>query len=733
MSERAIVVVCSCLIIGRVPVVVVEAQQDASLMGWWKLDETAGTVAADSASGGFNGTLIGNPQWTGGQLAGGLQLDGDGDYVDLGADFGSVIASLTDVSCSAWVKFANVGGYWQRVFDFGVGPTVYMFLTAKGQVGSGQTPIIFGLGHNGWTDEDRIECTDTFPNGCPDGWHHLAVTVDYTNRVGRVYVDAELAGENAEMRYGAPTLGATTQNWLGRSQYEGDAYFNGVLDEFRIYDYALTQEDLQVAMQGGSLASFIAYRPKPADKQKEVPRQVVLSWKRGLYGNTRNVYMGTSFEDVNEASVLDPRGVLIAEDLAATTLDVGTLEYGLTYYWRVDEVNAPPDLTVRRGRVWSFTVLNFLVVDGFETYTDEAPNRVFDTWKDGWQTLTNGAVVGYSDADPDAGEHFLESSVIHGGEWSMPYSYDTGMKYSEAWLPLTGIERDWTREGVTSLSLWFRGHLPYLGGFSEDAPGTCTVQGAGEDIWGGADQFHFAYKEYTGAMTITAKVESLDDADPFAKAGVMIRDSLEAGSTNVAVLITPENGVRFQYRLVADDATEREFVEGITAPYWIRIQRTSGGLVRAYYSPSGADNTWTQFTLKTMAAISGSLYVGLAVTSHVAAVPAKAVFSNVSLTGTAATAPWSDQDVGIVSNAPEPLYVALNDTAVVYSDPNVTLADTWTRWQIPLTAFSDQGLDLTQVEKMAIGVGIKGDSTSPGGTGLLYFDDIRLYRPDVAQ
>ena len=94
----------------------------------------------------------------------------------------------------------------------------------------------------------------------------------------------------------------------------------------------------------------------------------------------------------------------------------------------------------------------------------------------------------------------------------------------------------------------------------------------------------------------------------------------------------------------------------------------------------------------------------------------------------------SNQDIGIAANDPEPLYVAASNsggaTAVaVHEDPAAANIDTWTEWVIPLSQFADQGLNLTNVDKIAIGLGTKGNTTVPGGSGKVYFDDIRLYRP----
>jgi hypothetical protein len=122
------------------------------------------------------------------------------------------------------------------------------------------------------------------------------------------------------------------------------------------------------------------------------------------------------------------------------------------------------------------------------------------------------------------------------------------------------------------------------------------------------------------------------------------------------------------------------------------------------------------------------------VTSHVAYTPVTAVFSDVSFPDSPAsvtTGAWMDTDVGIQSNYPEKLYVVLNDKAVAYTDdPNSTMKTSWTEWRVPLQEFANQGVDLTSVQTITIGVGNKPqDTTSPGGSGLIYIDDVRLYRP----
>jgi hypothetical protein len=201
------------------------------------------------------------------------------------------------------------------------------------------------------------------------------------------------------------------------------------------------------------------------------------------------------------------------------------------------------------------------------------------------------------------------------------------------------------------------------------------------------------------------------------------------------VFITPENGVRFQYRNAVGGVTEREFVEGITAPQWVSLERTSGGLVRANYSADGI--TWERFSLVQLS-VTMPVYEGLAVTSHDINLTCEAVFSEVSFSGTNIGEQWTDQDIGMLSNKAAPMYVALSnstgDPAVVYhGDPNAAQINTWTEWVIPLQAFADKGVDLTDVDKIAIGFGDKDNPQQNSGDGTMFFDDIRLYRPEPTE
>jgi hypothetical protein len=128
-----------------------------------------------------------------------------------------------------------------------------------------------------------------------------------------------------------------------------------------------------------------------------------------------------------------------------------------------------------------------------------------------------------------------------------------------------------------------------------------------------------------------------------------------------------------------------------------------------------------------------NVYVGLALTSHNVNSTCEAKISNVTITGNV-SGQWTNQDIGIESNDAEPLYVALSNTAgnpavVTHDDPAAATFDAWTEWVIPLSAFADQGISLNNVDRIAIGLGTKGNMAIPGGSGKMYLDDIRLNQP----
>jgi hypothetical protein len=143
--------------------------------------------------------------------------------------------------------------------------------------------------------------------------------------------------------------------------------------------------------------------------------------------------------------------------------------------------------------------------------------------------------------------------------------------------------------------------------------GTQTVlQGSGADIWDTADAFQFNYSPVAGDQTIIARVNSQTNSNGWAKAGLMIRESLDANAKNVFVDITPSNGATFQYRAATGGTTSNVVSGGPVAPYWLKLVRT-GNTFTSYISSNGT--TWTLLG-STSVSMSSAAYIGLAVTSH---------------------------------------------------------------------------------------------------------------------
>jgi hypothetical protein len=324
-------------------------------------------------------------------------------------------------------------------------------------------------------------------------------------------------------------------------------YAPGTLELEKVYYWRVDEFDAVETYKGdvwgfttpGAVGSL-----NPSNGAVDVKHIQTLSWLPGDHAASHEVYLGTDKEAVRNADTGSPeyKGT---RDLGSESYDPGKLLWDTTYYWRVDEVNNANPNSPWIGLVWSFTTANFLVVDDFEDY-DIGNNEIWWSWKDGLGYAEHDNEPAYpgngsgSAVGDESTPSYAEETIVHGGNKSMPVFYDNSvLMYSEVEKTLT-YPRDWTENGVSTLSIWFR---------------------------------------------------------------------------------------------------------------------------------------------------------------------------------------------GISDNAAETLYVALNGNAIVTNNnPDAAQVTTWTEWTIDLQAFADQGVDLANVDTIALGLGNK-DNPQAGGSGTMYFDDIRLYPP----
>ena len=177
----------------------------------------------------------------------------------------------------------------------------------------------------------------------------------------------------------------------------------------------------------------------------------------------------------------------------------------------------------------------------------------------------------------------------------------------------------WTHQDIGAVAI--TGNASF-----DPASNTFSVKGAGADIWGTADAFHFAYRTMTGDGVIVARVATVPNTNAWTKAGVMIRETLDPGSTHALMLVSFSKGLLFERRQMTGAITVGTAGALVGAPYWVKLERI-GNSFNAYSSPDGA--TWTLVGSDTIA-MGANVYVGLAVTSHTTAASATATFDGVS-------------------------------------------------------------------------------------------------------
>lgn len=208
----------------------VVAAISAGLRTHLAFDETAGASAADSSGFSWPGSLVAGPLWSSGKRGNAVDLDGTDDHVALPV---GVLAGLNDFTLAAWV-FPDAVTTWARILDFGTGTTSYLFLTPN----SGGGTLRFAITNSAGAGEQVLNGPSPLAAGV---WTHVAVRL--AGNTGTLFVNGAAVATNTAMTLRPSSLGVTTQNWLGRSQYP-DPYFNGKIDDFRIYDRALTQTEI---------------------------------------------------------------------------------------------------------------------------------------------------------------------------------------------------------------------------------------------------------------------------------------------------------------------------------------------------------------------------------------------------------------------------------------------------------------------------------------------------------
>ncbi len=680
----------------------------AELVGWWRFDEGSGTVAHDTSGNGNDGTFNGDPQWVSGFIGGALEFDGVDDYVAIGD------LDLTEsFTLTFWMRPSSIPAGWHSVvmkeYDYGF---EFDGNSLLGRVGNGA---------GGWG------ATVTTTISEPAVWYHAALTWNGSDL--EMFIDASSVGQNTG------THVSNDNPLLFGSWNTSSEFFNGTIDDVRIYDHVLSGIEILSVMQGQIWP--YAWGPDPADGALYPDTWVNLSWSPGGLAVSHDVYIGDNFDDVNDGVEGTFQGnqfeTFIVVGFPGFAFPDGLVP-GTTYYWRIDEVNDTEPNSPWKGDVWSFSIPPKTAY--FPDPADAAELVEMDvelSWTAGFGAKLHTVYFGdnFDDVDNAAGGLPQGTATYSPGPLKLAKTYYWRVDEFDAIETHKGHVWSFTTEGAvgspdpangavditqTPILTWTPGvyaasHEVYFGNDQEAVrnadTGSPEYKGAG-DL--GAESYEPGKLQWN--TTYYWRIDEANNTHPdspwtgnvwsFTTANFLIVDDFESYND-----LNPE-----------DPESNRIFnawIDGYDDP-------ANGSLV-GYDAPPFAEQTIVH---------SGNQSMPLFYDNSVG-------YSEATLTLTYPR-DWTENGVitltiwfrGNSDNAAEALYVALNGNAIVTNDnPDAAQVTTWTEWTIDLSApggFADQGVNLANVNTISLGLGNKNNPLA-GGSGTMYFDDIRLYPP----
>ena len=711
------------------------------LLAHWEFDESSGTTVRDSSGNGRDGTLLGDPKWVAGIIgSGALSLDGTEGMVEVPHH---ASLNLTDaLTITAWVKLHDLSTYYFIVSKQPSGtarsnyPGNYEF-RMEANTGAVQ------FGHQQTESEVYTFYTST-RRIVVEQWYHVAVAFTKGGMV-EFYIDGAPAGSAAQ----STNFGVLNNEPVrigGRK--DGYSFFNGLLDDIHIYNRALSAAQMQKLYDGIPPTFTIAEKPNPADGAIYADTWVTLGWRPGESAVSHDVYLGDNFDDVNNGAGETFRGSQAAAYYVAGfpgfAYPDGLLP-GTTYYWRIDEVNTAHAGSPWKGDIWRFSV---------------PPKKAYNpSPADGAESVAVTSTLGWT-AGFGAKLHY----VYFGDSFDDVNAAKGGLPQGTATYKPSALESDkvyyWRVDEFDAVAT-HKGDIwsfttPGAVGNPQPSNGSASAQINAVLSWTPADAAA-SHRVYFG--TDKEAVRTAGAGSPEYKGSKALgAESYDPGSL--------EPQATYYWRI--DEVNDLNPKSPWKGPLW---SFTTGNfiLVDDFESyNAGANEIWWAWRdgLGYAAHDNEPAYAGNGTGSAVGdeatasyteetivhggrqSMPftydnnknGYAKYSEVERTlgsprdwtakGAATLALWFR---GNSDNAADRLYVAISDStgagAVVYhDDPVAAQKGRWTQWIIPLEAFGSQGINLTNVDKIAIGLGTRGNTTTAGGSGKMYIDDIRLYR-----
>ncbi|MHC4158437.1 MAG: LamG-like jellyroll fold domain-containing protein [Planctomycetota bacterium] len=414
-------------------------------VGHWKFDEGDGNTAYDSV--GFNHGIIEGAAWTAGKFEGALDFDGSGDYVVISNEENFDFGSDTDFTVCAWIKTTATSNRRRIVNKCESGHEPYtgfsLYMDPPGIVK-------FRLKDN--ADVVIVETTTSVNDGF---WHFVTGVAD---RDGDIKIYRNGIPEDTDSLALVDNINNNIPVAVGRSMDYDGQYFDGTIDDVRIYSRALSTEEIWQIYQGKMAGK--ASNPNPADTAINVDPNTILTWSPGKDAASHDVYFGTNYNDVNEADTSSPE---FMGNYSTNSYDPYGLDVDTTYYWRIDEVNDP---NLWKGDVWSFTTWvssnpiawwKFDEGSGTTVY-DSAGNNDGTVYDANW---TSGKIGSYALDFDGSGDY-----VVISNEPNFDFGSDTDFTVC-AWIKTTA-----TTDRRRIVNKCESGHEPYTGfGFYMDPPG----------------------------------------------------------------------------------------------------------------------------------------------------------------------------------------------------------------------------------------------------------------------
>jgi len=708
------------LVLGMVLASVARAA-DPDLIGWWKLDEGSGDTTIDWSGSGNDGTIHNAD-------SGGMGTGGSAWFND--PERGMVLSFNGDNSSGAYVSTDLIIPAMSLENDF-----TWAFWGKQIGDGTGVNEMILGNRFDGTQSPLQFikftptkfefynldtSYTDgiTYPTPIPDGvWVHHVVVKDGASLT--YYRDAEVIASST------PTKPIDENPFFMGGEADGWRWA-GYISDARVYNKALTVPEILGAMKGTGEVWPYASSPNPADGALHEDTWVNIAWRPGPFALSHDVYLGDNFDDVNAGAegtfVGNQTDTFIVAGFPGFPYPDGLVP-GTTYYWRIDEVNETEPNSPWKGDVWSFSIPPKTAY--FPDPADDAEGVSVDvllSWTPGFGAKLHTVYFSetFEEVDTAAGGQAQGTAEFTPGTLKMAKTYYWRVDEFDVVETHKGDVWSFITEGAVSNPDPVKGAVdvtqtpiltwaPGLGATHEIFFGTdasALEKKGGGNL--GSESYDAGQLDWD--TTYYWRVDEANNANAdspwtgllwsFTTANFLIIDDFE--SYNDLDPADPASNRIFNVWLDGFDnpAANGSVVGNANAPF---AEQTivHGGLQSI---PMAYDNAV------------GKSEATLTLTSN----------RDWTVNGVDTLTIWYRGDA---DNAAETMYVMLNGSAGVDNDnPDAAQAASWTEWNTPLQAFADQGVNLTNVNSITLGLGNKANPVA-GGAGMMYFDDIRLYAP----